>query len=113
MTASSGQTIRSSPTSPLTRATMSSGLVRRWIDRWNAYWFPTTPTLHLAICRIVAVTAQLFWFFPNLEEHQNLLVKNTEFIEPQLLIRAISAVVPREAFFTPEAFGVLSWVTVA
>ena len=90
---------------------MSTGLVRRWIDRWNAYWFPTTPTLHLAICRIVAVAAQLFWFFPDLEEHRNLLVKNPEFIEPQLLIRVISAVVPREVIFTPDAFTALYWAT--
>jgi len=92
---------------------MSAGLVRRWADRWNAYWFPPTPILHLAICRIVAVAAQLFWFFPNLEEHQNLLVKNPEFLEPQLLIRAISAVVPREVLFTPGAFTVLYWATMA
>ena len=91
---------------------MSAGLVRRWIDRWNAYWFPTTPTLHLAICRIVAVAAQLFWFFPSMEEQRNLLVMNSEFIEPQLLIRAIAAVVPREVFFTPGAFTVLYWVTI-
>jgi len=92
---------------------MSAGLVRRWADRWNAYWFPPAPILHLAICRIVAVAAQLFWFFPNLEEHQNLLVKNPEFLEPQLLIRAISAVVPREVLFTPGAFTVLYWATMA
>ena len=92
---------------------MSAGLVRRWTDRWNAYWFPATPTLHLAICRIVAVAAQLFWFFPDLEEHQNLLVKNPEFIEPQLLISVISAVVPRDVFFTPDAFAVLYWATMA
>jgi hypothetical protein len=92
---------------------MSTGLVRRWTDRWNVYWFPATPTLHLAICRIVAVAAQLFWFFPDLEEHQNLLVKNPEFIEPQLLISVISAVVPREVVFTPDAFAVLYWATMA
>jgi hypothetical protein len=90
---------------------MSTRSVSRWADRWNAYWFPKTPILHLAICRVAAVAAQLFWFFPDLEEHQNLLVKNPEFIEPQLLIRAISAVLPREAFFTPEAFSLLYWVT--
>jgi hypothetical protein len=92
---------------------MSAGLVRRWTDRWNAYWFPTTPTLHLAICRIVAVAAQLFWFFPSMEEQQNLLVMNTEFLEPQLLIRAIAAAIPRDVFFTPGAFTVLYWVTIA
>jgi hypothetical protein len=92
---------------------MSAGLVRRWTDRWNTYWFPPTPTLHLAICRIVAVAAQLFWFFPSMEVQQNLLVMNTEFLEPQLLIRAIAAVVPRDVFFTPGAFAVLYWVTIA
>jgi hypothetical protein len=91
---------------------MSTGLARRWIDRWNAYWFPTTPTLHLAICRIVAVAAQLFWFFPSMEEQRNLLLLNSEFIEPQLLIRVIDAVVPREVFFTPGAFTVLYWFTI-
>jgi hypothetical protein len=92
---------------------MSVGPARRWIDRWNAYWFPTTPIVHLAICRIVAVAAQLLWFSPDLELQQNLLVKNPEFIEPQLLIRAIAAVVPRDVFFTPGAFTILYWVTMA
>lgn len=90
---------------------MSGDPVRRWIDRWNAYWFPPSPTLHLAICRIVAVAAQLFWFFPDLQEHQNLLAKNPDFIEPQLLTRALAAILPREAFFNPDAFAVLYWVT--
>ena len=90
---------------------MSFTPVSRWTDRWNAYWFPPTPTLHLAVCRIVAVAAQLFWFFPDLDEHKNLLVKNPEFIEPQLIVRAISAMVPREVFFTPDAFTFLYWVT--
>lgn len=90
---------------------MSSSPPSSWIERWNQYWFPTTPVVHLALCRIVAVAAQLFWFFPNLDEHRNLLVKNTEFIEPQLLVRIIAAVVPREAFFTPETFTLLYWGT--
>lgn len=84
----------------------------RWIERWNAYWFPVTPTLDLAICRVVAVAAQLLWFFPDLSEHTNLLVKNTEFIEPQLIVRVISAVVPRDVFFTPGTFTALYWATI-
>jgi uncharacterized membrane protein YphA (DoxX/SURF4 family) len=90
---------------------MSTRAAGGWTDRWNAYWFPTTPLLHLAICRIVAVAAQLLWFFPDLEEHRNLLVKNTEFIEPQLIVRVISAVVPRELLFTPGGFTALYWIT--
>jgi hypothetical protein len=54
----------------------------------------------------------LLWFPPPLDEHLNLLEKNSEFVHPQILIRAISAVVPRDMFFTPAAFRVLYWVTV-
>jgi hypothetical protein len=81
--------------------------VKRWIDRWNAYWFPTTTTRHLAICRIIAVGAQLFWFFPSMDYQFNFLEKNSEFIAPQVLIRAIAAIVPRVVFFTSSAFTAL------
>jgi hypothetical protein len=89
--------------------------VRRWIDLWNAYWFPTTSTRNLAICRIVAVAAQLLWFLPRfapLRVQINLLEKNSEFMAPQLIIRAISAMVPRELFFTPSVFTALYGLTV-
>jgi len=86
--------------------------VKRWLDRWNAYWFPRTTTFSLAVARIVAVAAQLFWFNDPLESHLNFLEKNPEFINPELLISAIAAVVSREAFFNPEVFIVLYWVTV-
>ena len=85
--------------------------MKKWIDRWNAYWFPTTTTTALALCRIIAVAAQLFWFFPSLRYHLNLLTKNPEFIEPQLLIRAITAIVPRDVLFTPSGLSALYWVT--
>ena len=85
--------------------------MKKWIDRWNTYWFPTTTTTALALCRIIAVAAQLFWFFPSLRYHLNLLEKNPEFIEPQLLIRAITAIVPRDVLFTPSGLSVLYWVT--
>jgi len=87
--------------------------MRRWINRWNAYWFPESSTLSLSISRIVAVAAQLFWFFPSLRWHLNLLQKNSEFIAPQVLISAISEVVPRDAFFTPSTFTFLYWATAA
>lgn len=85
--------------------------MKQWIDRWNAYWFPTTTTTALALCRIIAVAAQLFWFFPSLRYHLNLLEKNPEFIEPQVLIRAISAIIPRDSLFTHSGLTVLYWVT--
>lgn len=85
--------------------------MKRWIDRWNAYWFPTTTTLSLSISRIIAVAAQLFWFFPELDFNLNLLVMNTEFMDPQPLIRAISAIVPREVFFTPTVLTAIHWIT--
>ncbi len=87
--------------------------VRRWINRWNAYWFPQSSTLSLSISRIVVVAAQLFWFFPSLRWHTNLLQKNAEFIAPQVLISAISEVIPRDVFFTPSTFTFLYWATAA
>jgi uncharacterized membrane protein YphA (DoxX/SURF4 family) len=47
-----------------------------------------------------------------LDKHKNMLLKNPEFIEPQLLVRVISAIVPREVFFTPDGFTTLYWVTI-
>lgn len=85
--------------------------MKQWIARWEAYWFPTTPVVDLALCRIIAVASQLTFFFPSLDEHLNLLRKNPVFIEPQVLIRAIAAVVPRGEFFTPSVFTALYWVT--
>jgi uncharacterized membrane protein YphA (DoxX/SURF4 family) len=94
---------------------MTGARTRRWTDLWNAYWFPTTTTRNLAISRIVAVATQLLWFLPrfaSLPEQINYLEKNSEFMAPQLIIRAISAVVPRELFFTPSAFTALYGLTV-
>jgi uncharacterized membrane protein YphA (DoxX/SURF4 family) len=85
--------------------------VRRWIDHWNAFWFPEATTLRLSICRILVVASQLFLFFPPLADQIDLLKRNTGFIEPQLLIVAISTIFPTDMFFTPETFRVIHWVT--
>ena len=87
--------------------------VKRWLDRWNAYWFPETSTLYLAITRIVMVAAQMFLLSRPLREHLNLVEKNREFINPQLLISAVAALVPNEVFFTPSGFKALYWVIMA
>ena len=84
--------------------------MQRWVDRWNAYWFPETSTLFLSISRIIMVATQLFWLSQPLHEHINLLQKNHDFINPQLLVSAIAALVPRELFFSPPAFTVFYWV---
>ena len=91
---------------------MATTLAKRWLKRWELYWFPKTSTFNLSICRIVVVAAQLFLFLPSLEVQINLVKKNTDFIEPQLLIHLISAVVPRDSFFTPTAFTLLYWLMI-
>ena len=93
--------------------TAATGNVRGWGDRWNAYWFPVTGTRDLALCRIIAVAAQLFWYFPSFHEQLNLVSKNSSFIDPQVFIRIIAAVVPRNLLFTPSAFAVIHAVTIA
>jgi hypothetical protein len=90
---------------------MKSMSLQRWVERWNAFWFPVATTRNLAIFRIILVATQLFWFFPPLQENLNLLRKNAQFIEPQMFIRAVTAVVPREVLFTPSGFTTLYWVT--
>lgn len=92
---------------------MSITGIQGWVDWWGRYWFPTTPTRNLAICRIVAVGAQLFWFFPSLTHQTNLLAKNPEFVDPQPLIRVISALIPRDWLFTPSNFTLFYWAVVA
>jgi uncharacterized membrane protein YphA (DoxX/SURF4 family) len=57
------------------------------------------------------VAGQLLLFPPVLDKHINLLAKNADFIDPQLIISGIAAVVPREVFFTPSSFTILYWVT--
>jgi hypothetical protein len=85
--------------------------VNRWIDRWNAFWFPLTSTLPLAGARILAVAAQLFWFRPNLTHHINLATKNSHFSDPQPLIRLIDDLLPRHMLFSPEGLTGVWWVT--
>ena len=93
---------------------MSAGRGRRWIERWNAYWFPTTPTLHLAICRIVAVGTQLVLVLPRPGRApepvgEELGVHRAAAPDP----RGHAAVVPRDLFFTPDTITLLYWVTAA
>jgi uncharacterized membrane protein YphA (DoxX/SURF4 family) len=85
---------------------------RRWIAYWNAYWFPEATPQRLAVCRIIMVAAQLVLFLPSLGHQLNLLARNTDFIDPQFLMLAITALVPREVFFSPAVFTVLHWVTI-
>ena len=87
--------------------------MNRWIERWNRYWFPRTSTLNLACCRIIAVAAELIWFFPSMDHQINLLSKNSQFSDPQPIIRLITLIVPRDVFFTPTVFQWLHWLTVA
>jgi uncharacterized membrane protein YphA (DoxX/SURF4 family) len=87
--------------------------MERWVAMWNRYWFPATSPLNLAGARIVTVAAQLFWFFPSLNHHIGLATKNSEFIDPQPIIRLIDALLPRELVFAPGSLTVIYWVTAA
>ncbi len=86
--------------------------MHRWIDRWNAFWFPLTSTLPLAGARIVTVAAQLFWFGPNLAHHINLATQNTHFSDPQPMIRLINHLLPRHVLFSAEGLTAVWYVTI-
>ncbi len=83
----------------------------RWAERWDAFWFPPASPLNLAVARIVAAAAQLFWFYPSLRGQINLATKNETFLDPQPIIRAITAVLPREVLFSADGLTVLHTVT--
>jgi uncharacterized membrane protein YphA (DoxX/SURF4 family) len=69
-------------------------------------------TLPLAISRIVAVAAQLLLFFPDVAMNIMRAERNPDFIDPQLLIRAVTAIVPRDVLFTASGITGLQWVTI-
>jgi hypothetical protein len=86
--------------------------VHRWVERWNAWWFPAASTLPIAGARIVAVAAQLFWFGPNLPHHINLATQNSHFSDPQPLIRLLDHLLPRHVLFSAQGMTAVWWVTV-
>jgi hypothetical protein len=88
-------------------------LLKRLIAIWNAYWFPSSSTLNLAGARIVAVAAEVFWLFPSLSYHTNIVAKNPAFQDPQPLIRLVDALLPRDLVFNPGSFTVIWWVSMA
>ena len=92
---------------------MSSPPLGRWAEWWNRYWFTPAPTINLALARILAVASQLFWVFPSLDEQLSRLQANSRFIHPQLLIRIVAAIFPRDIWFTPANITAIYWLTVA
>ena len=76
--------------------------MQRLITWWNAYWFPPSSTLNLAGARIVALAVAMVVSFPSLGYNIGLAVKNSDFADPQPLIRAIAAFVPRHVLFTAD-----------
>lgn len=76
--------------------------MQRLITWWNAYWFPPSSTLNLAGARIVALAVAMVVSFPSLGYNIGLAVKNSDFVDPQPLIRAIAAFVPRHVLFTAD-----------
>jgi hypothetical protein len=86
--------------------------VKRWIERWDAYWFPEATPLYLCMSRIMVVGMQLLFFLPSLDKHFDLLDKNPNFIDPQLIISAIARIFSRDEYFTHANFTALYWVMV-
>lgn len=86
--------------------------MKRWIERWDAYWFPEETPLYLCMSRIMVVGIQLLFFLPSLTKHFGLLDKNPHFIDPQVIISAIARVFPRDAYFTHANFTALYWIMV-
>ena len=78
---------------------------------WRSYWFSETTGLQLALCRIVIVAAQLFFFFPSLDSQLTFLQPFRGFIDPQVVIVVISKLLPGDLFPTAAAFKIIYWMT--
>ena len=68
------------------------------IDRWARWWFPPDSGFDLAVCRVLAVGAQLFVFMPffmaSLSEHLALIERGGGFDHPQWMIQILAAMLP-------------------
>jgi hypothetical protein len=78
---------------------------------WNSYWFPATTGMRLAVCRIVLVGAQLFFFFPSVDSQLIFLQPFRGFIDPQIIVVAISNLLPADLFPTAGIFKSIYWTT--
>jgi hypothetical protein len=83
------------------------------VEWWDRYWFTPAPTVNLAVARILAVAAQVFWLLPSLDEQLARVQANSHFSHPQLLIRLVAVVFPREIWFTPHTITAVWWLVVA
>lgn len=92
---------------------MRSPSLRKLAEWWDRYWFTPAATVNLAVARILAVAAQVFWLLPSLDEQLGRLQSNSSFLHPQVMIRLIAAVFPREVWFTPRTISVVWWLVVA
>jgi hypothetical protein len=81
-----------------------------FLNWWKSFWFPDDTGLRLALCRIIVVGAQLFIFFPSLDSQLMFLRPFRGFIDPQVIMVAISAVLPAGLFPTAGAFQLIYWV---
>ena len=76
--------------------------MNRLVAQWNAFWFPQTTAVRLAICRIVMVAAQLLLFLPSLENNLRMAETNSSFAQPQAIIGWLSAVVSQDILRSPQ-----------
>ncbi|MFA9477660.1 HTTM domain-containing protein [Phycisphaerales bacterium AB-hyl4] len=72
------------------------------LAEWREWWFQPVPLMRLALVRIVFVACHLIFFFPSLARQQRLVSHNESFIDPQVLIAMIVAIVPESMFRTVE-----------
>lgn len=85
--------------------------MKRLVQAWEAYWFPTTSAVRLGVLRIVFVALQLAWLMDPLSLQLSFLEADG-FSHPQAPIRALVAIFGEEAIRTPAVIAGLWWGTV-
>ncbi len=85
--------------------------MNRWMSRWNAFWFPEDNGVRLGVCRIIIAVSQLVLFFPSLEANILKAKLGGDFVDPQVLIVAVTSILPKGWFPTPHSLEVIYWAT--
>jgi hypothetical protein len=89
---------------------IASTFPARAVSWWKNYWFWESSGLRLGVCRFLACASSLILFRENLQNHLWLAADGTGYIDPQVIIRAVSAVVPASVFPTAGSLTALFWI---
>jgi len=86
---------------------------KRYAAAWDAYWFPQSTAVRLAVLRVITVGAGLAFFHPPLSWLMGRVNGNVGFVNPEPWIQLLAGVVGDANFRDPTASAAMWWVVMA